>query len=169
MPKQQKATRTTTALGKPATFTKNGKRVGAPLDSMNAYKWGLDCFTKGRWPLQTRYVPRICKQIVAGLRAVLVERDGATNVYTEAILSTINTHEARALLLERRLRKEGKTVDITTYASILEKIGNARTQRDKCLQLLGLDKRITEDVWQQLKKPAIAELRDATIVDDDDE
>lgn len=120
-------------------------RSGAPTGNRNAVKHGLRSFEQGRWPAGASYVPRIVGKIGAGLRAELVRIHGATTIFSEALISTVQTHEARALLIERLLRRNKKHLSVVEQADLLEKIGRARDSRDRVLEKMGLRIRNDDD------------------------
>jgi hypothetical protein len=139
-----------------------GGKIGPPLGSRNNLTTGLtqfgrkscgglDVFREGvRWPRGTAYVPRITKVLADQLRGELCRIHGSTTVLTEALISSALTHEARALLIERMHKKNKKTLSVMEQAELLDKIGKARDQRDRCLERMGLRIKPAEaaDIWQ---------------------
>jgi hypothetical protein len=75
----------------------------------------------------------------------LVRIHGATTILSEALISTAQTHEARALLIERLLRRNKRTLSVAEQADLLERIGRARDSRDRVLEKMGLRIRADDD------------------------
>jgi len=125
------------------------RRPHGNTGNRNAVKHGLRSFEKGRWPAGSSYAPRITNRIGEGLRAELVRIHGATTIFSEALISTVRTHEARALLIERLLRRNKKKLSVMEQAELLRQIGAARDARDKTLEKMGLRIRPddTNDIW----------------------
>jgi hypothetical protein len=152
------------------------RAVGAPKKNRNGIRSGLQSFMLGRLPPGCSHVSRYANQLRRQLRAAVTLKHGSTNVWLESVIVSACTHEIRRILLGRWLRladdpettrksssKNGLSVSvssssglsITEKAAILDRIGSATNERDKCLRLLGLDERETSDPWSMLKQPSM--------------
>lgn len=118
-----------------------GKRPpGAPRGNRNRIAHGACSFAIGKMPAGASYVGRLVQWLRRTLRQAVVERHGATDVHSEAVIASACIHEGRRLLLARWLRLEGDALPLLDRAGLLDRIGNASTARDRCIERLGLDR-----------------------------
>lgn len=129
--------------------TKRGP--GAPLQNRNRVSIGLYSFPKGKFPRGASWVGRQVHHTGRVVTNAVVERDGATSPYAEALISSVCEHEGRRLLLKRWLRLEGDSLPVLDRAALLTQIGRATDARDNCLRLLGLDKTVAQDPWKAVE------------------
>lgn len=95
------------------------------------------------------------------VRAELIDRDGATSIYQEALIQSAMRHEQRALLAQRWLRKEFDSIEMSEKVMLLREIGKATDARDKCFKQLGIGSRGTSGSVSALYVDAIDIASDA--------
>lgn len=160
-----------------ALVTTAPNKGGAPAGNRNSIRSGLKSFVIGRFPPGCSYIARQAHLLRRQLRAAVTAQDGATTVWSESVISSACTHEARRLLLQRWLREadasksttkamkeNGRAVSITEKsglgimerASILDRISAATDARDRCIRQLGLDQSRNEP-WAFLTQAALPE------------
>jgi len=120
--------------GKGSGFCGKKGRSGPPKGNHNATRHGLRA---SGLPPGCTYIEG---QISAFKRYVRAELGGTLSTWQEATLQSACRHETRALLAARWLRLEAKALTISERAKLLDCIGRASDQRDKCLMALGLDR-----------------------------
>ena len=118
--------------------------MGAPLANKNAVRHGL---TTGSLPKGCAYVMRHTNELRGKLESAVVDLRGEVALYDAANINTAIRWERHALLTQRWLRLEAKSMDATTRLAYSRDIARASAERDKCLKALGLDVRPGSDPW----------------------
>jgi hypothetical protein len=114
----------------------------------HAITTGLTSYlSTGRWPKGASYVQRLLNGLRRGLERAVVEHGDKVDEYAACIIQSACRHEARALLLQRKLRREVDALTTDQYLALLRDIGSATDARDKCLRALRLDRRDSADVF----------------------
>jgi hypothetical protein len=93
----------------------------------------------GRLPVGAGYVQRLILQMRRGLEKALEEREDKTPVWSAAMVQSACRHEARALLIQRKLVQENETLTVDQYLAVLRDFSQATDARDRCLKGLKLD------------------------------
>jgi hypothetical protein len=127
---------------------------GAPKGNRSAIRNGARSFVLGRYPAGCSYIARSTHLLRSQLRSAVATQDGSTSVWSEAVIASACQHEGRRLLLLRWLRLEGDKLGTLDRATLLDRIGKATDQRDRCLQLLGLDKKPEPDWYAMIPEPS---------------
>jgi len=126
----------------------------APPQNRNATKSGLYGYLAiGSLPKGASYIRRLMGEFERGLRAAVLAKSGELTLYAAAVCQTATRHEARAMLLQRWLRKAdaaGDKVPLMDRVAIMREIGAASDSRDRCLRALGLERSDSNDVIDAL-------------------
>jgi hypothetical protein len=91
----------------------------------------------GRWPKGASYVGKTLKGLRRDLERAVNERGTKVEEWAACLIQSACRHEARAQLLQRKLRLETLTPD--QYFACLRDISAATDSRDRCVKALGLD------------------------------
>jgi hypothetical protein len=101
---------------------------------------GLSSYlSTGRWPKGASYVQRLVSGLRRGLEYAIAERGIKAEEYAVCLIQSACRHEARALLLQRKLRNEVENLTTDQYLAVLRDLSAATDARDRCLKGLRLD------------------------------
>lgn len=111
-------------------------------NNRNATRHGLKA---GQLPKGASYIKRDADILRRYLEAAVVERHDEITLYHAACIQSAIRWERHAMLAQRWLRLEADDLDAGTRLSFSREIAKASSERDKCLERLGLDKRDAQD------------------------
>lgn len=107
----------------------------APLHNSNALTHGL---CAGKLPAGAAYVKRLAAQLQRTLETEVLDVRGEIGVYEAATIQSAVRWEKHALLSQRWLRLSQETLTPEQRLAFSREIAKASTERDKCLERLGL-------------------------------
>lgn len=134
----------------PSTLTNSGKsKTGAPASNGNRITHGRHSLTMGALPPGCGYIVRVCNAMRAEIETAVVAIRTEISLHDAGTIQTAVRYERHAQLAQRWLRENpGLPVDVKLALS--RDIAKASADRDRCLRLLGLDKRASDNVWDCL-------------------
>ncbi len=109
--------------------------MGAPLHNSNALKTGLSA---GKLPPGCAYIKRMAAQLQRTLEAEVLDAVGEIGVYHAATIQSAVRWEKHALLSQRWLRQAQESLTPAERLSFSREVARASSERDKCLDRLGL-------------------------------
>jgi hypothetical protein len=123
--------------------------------------------TTGRWPRGASYVQRLVSGLRRDLERALAKQGERAEIWQAAVIQTACRHEARALLLQRKLREQADALTVEQFSMLLRDLSAASDARDRCLKMLGLDKsaiKTVDAIWDEIynAQPAATAARQAT-------
>lgn len=124
---------------------------GAPKNNRNHLRHGLFA---GQLPKGCKHIENRTLKLRRQIEDLLLESKGEVTILDAAIIQTALRWERHSLLCQRWLTKEIKKLSPSDRLNFSREIAKASTERDKCLQRLGLDKR-DFDPWKALDAPPI--------------
>jgi hypothetical protein len=116
----------------------------APLNNRNAMTHGI---TAGRLPRGAAYIKRATDRLRCVLEQETLDVRGQVGVWELLQLNSIVRWERLALLAQRWLRSEELTIE--QKLSLAREIARASTERDKCVEKLGI-RRDSQDPYASL-------------------
>lgn len=122
------------------------KKTGAPRGNRNRVTHGLRMPQAGL-PKGASFINRICNEARRLIEKAVAEANGEIGVYAAACIQSAIRWERHAQLSARWLRLNCATFTPEQFLAYSREIARASSERDKCLEKLGLDKRATADVW----------------------
>jgi len=120
--------------------------VGAPLkpDPKDHIRHGL---TAGALPRGCGYVQRSIIRFRVALEQAVQDAGGKIGVLEAALIQSALRWERHALLAQRWLRREADSMTATDRLAYSKAVADASSQRDRCLDRLGLRLAKPSDPW----------------------
>jgi hypothetical protein len=99
------------------------------------------------------FIILLTQRLQRALESAVAAQGGALGVWEHACINSAVRWERHALLAQRWLRIEGEGMDPAARLAYSREIARASSERDKCLERLGLDKG-EPDIFNALYGPA---------------
>jgi hypothetical protein len=123
-----------------------GSMMGAPMGNKNATRHGL---VAGRLPAGCRYIARDISRFRSALEQAVIDAGRDIDIMAAAAIQSATRWETHAQLCRRWLRTEAN-LDPDQRLAFSREIARASSERDKCLDRLGLDRASNADPWKAL-------------------
>lgn len=121
----------------------------------NNLRHGRHSLTLGALGGGYEHITRTVNGVRVQLEASVVADRGEISLHDAAVIQTCCRFERHAQLAGKWLR-ENPGLPVEVRLAISRDIAKASSERDRCIRLLGLDKRANDDPWAELHRvPAI--------------